>query len=222
VDWAHTALGPVSQWSASLCTTVRLVLGSHFPMIMFWGPDYIQVYNDAFAPSLGEKKAAGRPGAETWAEVWDFVGGDFARVRRTGEASYSENLHYELNRRGFVEETYFTYSHSPLYDSHGAYTGNLSTNVETTGQVLAQRRMDTLRLLAAAATDVDSAADACKQAVHALAENRHDLPFALVYLVEPGSHARLAAATGITLGTLAPRRTRSTRVTSAPAGRSVG
>ncbi len=196
VDWADTSLGPVSDWSESLRAAVRMALSSGFPMIVFWGPDYIQIYNDAFLPSLGDKAAAGLPGSETWTEVWEQTGRLFDQVVRTGEADYAEDLHFELRRRGFTEETYFTYSYSPLYESDGSRAGILCATTETTARVLAQRRLDTLRRLAASGTGADTAAEAGARAAEALADNGHDLPFTLLYRIDDGS-ARLAAATGL-------------------------
>jgi PAS domain S-box-containing protein len=198
VDWPGTPLGPVSGWSETLRATVRLVLSSRFPMIVFWGPEYVQFYNDAFAPSLAQKAAAGRPGRETWAEIWAFLADQLDQVEPTGEANYYEDQLIEMVRRGFLEETYFTYSHSPLYGDDHSFLGILCTTTETTDRVLAQRRLDTLRVLASAGTGAPTVTEACERAFLALEENPHDLPFALLYLREgAGSRARLAAAAGI-------------------------
>jgi PAS domain S-box-containing protein len=198
VDWRDTPLGPVSNWSETLRATVRLLLSSRFPMIMFWGPSYIQFYNDAFAPSLAEKAAAGRPGHETWAEIWAFLADQLDKVEPTGEANYYEDQLIEMVRRGFLEETYFTYSHSPLYGDDHSFLGILCTTTETTDRVLAQRRLDTLRVLASAGTGAPTVTEACERACLALEENPHDLPFALLYLREGSeSRARLTATAGI-------------------------
>jgi anti-anti-sigma factor len=201
VDWSATALGPVRHWAEGLRATVRLALATSFPMIVFWGPDYVQIYNDAFTPSLADKAAAGRPGRETWAEVWEVVHGQFQEVRRTGEAYFTEKMMFELRRRGGVEESYFTYSFSPLHHADGTFAGILSTNAETTHQILAQRRLDTLRVLAAAGTGAQTTSQAGERAVGALRENSADLPFVLLYSITEGDPlARLAATAGLPEG----------------------
>jgi len=186
VDWTATSLGPVSTWSAGLRTMARTVLASRFPMILFWGPDYVQIYNDAFGPSLGAKAAAGRPGRESWAEIWDFVHGQFQSVRDSGIAAYDVDLLIEMDRLGFVEETYFTYSYSSVYGEDGEFAGILCTTTETTERVLAERRLDTLSALAAAGTGVRTANEAAARVTEALGHNSHDVPFALLYLVHEG------------------------------------
>ncbi|MGQ0483629.1 MAG: SpoIIE family protein phosphatase [Pseudonocardia sp.] len=197
VDWAGTSLGPVSGWSGSLRATARMVLASRVPMIAFCGPEYVQVYNDAFVPSLGDKAAAGLPGAETWAEVWDEIGVMFDQIVESGEADNAEDLHFELRRSGFAEETYFTYFFSPLHEPDGSRSGILCATTETTPRVLAQRRLDTLRRLAASGSGADTAEEAIARVAEALADNGHDLPFTLLYRIDVDGSARLAAATGL-------------------------
>ncbi|HEX6902985.1 MAG TPA: chemotaxis protein CheB [Thermoanaerobaculia bacterium] len=201
IDWTATPLGPVSEWSQSLRATVRAVLDCRFPMFAMWGPEHVQIGNDAYTPTLGTKALQGLPARVTWAEIWDFVRLQLEQVRRTGEAIYREDQLFEPNRRGFVEEAYFTYCYSPLYDDAGAVAGILNTSTETTVRVLADRRLATLRALSVAGTGVERAMQVCERAAGAFAENPHDLPFALLYLYDrAATRASLSASAGVEAG----------------------
>ena len=125
IDWSRTPMGPVDSWPQSLRTAVSILLNSRYPMFVWWGPDLIALHNDAYVPILGAKhpRALGRPAAETWAEVWDVVGPLAARVLEHGEATYSERLRLLMERRGYEEETYFTFSYSPIPDDDGRTGG---------------------------------------------------------------------------------------------------
>jgi PAS domain S-box-containing protein len=200
VNWSGTPLGPVRSWPAALRTTVRTVLASRFPMIVFWGPEYVQIYNDGFAPSLLDKAAAGRPGRESWSEVWDWVGDQLDLVALSGQADYFQDQLVEVIRRGFVEESYFTYSHSPIYSEDDRYAGVLTTTTETTDRVLAERRLDTLSRLATAGAGVQTLSEAFEMAAGALGHNPLDIPFALLYQVDESGTATLAGHTGLPRG----------------------
>jgi hypothetical protein len=116
-------------------------------MVVWWGTDLIMLYNDAWQPILGETKhpgGLGRPGRDSWPETWPIVEQQFERALQ-GVASWSEDLLLASDRHGFVQECYFTYSHSPLKDANGVVAGVLSTVIETTARVLTERRMRVLR-----------------------------------------------------------------------------
>ena len=116
-DWSTTPLGAAETWPESLRTTVRILLTSRFPMWMAWGPELTFLYNDAYARvTLGRKHpwALGKPAPEVWSEIWDDIGPLVARVMETGEASWDEALFLILERSGYPEETYHTFSYSPL------------------------------------------------------------------------------------------------------------
>jgi signal transduction histidine kinase len=199
IDWARTPLGPVAKWPASLRTMVTVVLGNRFPMCIWWGPELRHLYNDGYRPMLGAKHPAsiGQPGSEVWAEIWDVVGPMAAQIMRGGPATFSADLLLEMNRYGYIEETYFTFAYSPIPGERGV-GGLLITVQETTTQVLTERRLKTLRDLAVRSAEAQTAEDALIRAADILAVNRSDVPFALFYLVDAeGDRARLVSSTGL-------------------------
>jgi hypothetical protein len=110
-DWASTPLGPVEHWSAALRTTLRIILANRFPHLLWWGSQYIQLYNDAYAPIPGAKhpdRALGRPASECWAEIWDVIGPLIDRPFRGGPPTWDEDILLEVRRHGFTEESHFT------------------------------------------------------------------------------------------------------------------
>ena len=147
-DWAATALGPVSGWSQSLRTTVGIMLGSRNPMFLFWGPDLVQVYNDAYRPSLGEAGrhplALGMRGADFWTEIWDTIGPQIDQVMTRGEATWHEDQYLPILRNGRLEDVWWTYSYSPVFDDDGSIGGTLVVCLETTQRVLADRERQRL------------------------------------------------------------------------------
>ena len=199
-DWATTPLGPTSGWPQSLRTAVSIVLDAKFPMYIAWGADYVQLYNDGYRPILGSTKhpaAMGRRASETFAESWHIIGPMFDGVRR-GDAIGSEDWMLPLDRHGYLEECYFTFSYSPIRDETGEVGGVLVTVSETTARVIAARRLLTLQTLSASATKLDGARAACAGSAKALARGSADLPFALLYLTSAdGERALLAGACGV-------------------------
>jgi PAS domain S-box-containing protein len=175
-----------------------MCLRSRFPLAIFWGPQFVLLYNDAERDVLGalHPHALGRPAAEVLADIWDVVGPMLQGVPATGEATWSVDDPLRLNRRGFVEEAFFTYSCSPILDGHGV-GGVLLVTVETTDRVLAERRLRTLRELAAETTRARNADEVCFRAAGVLAGNRSDLPFSLLFLTEPDGSPRLCASAGV-------------------------
>ena len=115
-DWMQSPLGPPAQWPDVLKMAVSICLNSRFPMVLFWGRQLVMLYNDAWRPILGAKhpKGLGRPGIETWPEIWDIIGEQLGSVLKRGEATWSEDLLLPVARYGYVEEAYFTYSYSPI------------------------------------------------------------------------------------------------------------
>jgi hypothetical protein len=140
LDWSQTLLGPVATWPQSLLTAVTIMLGSRFPMMVHWGPELVHFYNDGYATILQGKHpgALGQPAEPWWREMWPFLL-DIFRPVLAGETTYFENGLVLPNRQGFVEEAYFTFSHSPIYDETGQVGGIFVTALETTAAVLQQR-----------------------------------------------------------------------------------
>jgi signal transduction histidine kinase/DNA-binding response OmpR family regulator len=202
-DWASTPLGPPEDWPRSLQSIVRMMLTSRYQMWMAWGPDLTFFCNDAYAPTLGVKHpwALGQPATAVWAEIWGDIGPLIDHVLATGEATYSEGMLLFLERSGFPEETYHTFSYSPLFDDDGAIAGMFCVVVEESERVITERRMGALRKLASAA-GLTKTEDALFAAVtHELSQNLTDLPFTLTYLFDgDGRAARLVAQSGIEPG----------------------
>lgn len=199
-DWRATPLGDPETWPLSLKSSVRMLLSSRYAMWMGWGKDLRFLYNDAYAPTLGLKhpSSIAQPFAEVWREVWPDVEPLVRQVLDTGEATYSNGLLLLLERSGFPEETYHTFSYSPLFDDDGVVNGMLCVVVEETDRVLNERRLDTLRELGAATASVTSEAALFAAVEHTLSRNLRDLPFTLTYLqAGDGTGLRRVAATGI-------------------------
>jgi signal transduction histidine kinase/CheY-like chemotaxis protein len=200
MDWSQTALGPVSEWPQSLRTTVSTCLNSRFPILVWWGPDMVKLYNDAYRPMIANKhpRAMGQNGRDTWPEIWHIIGPMLEGVLHRGEATWSENIMLPLERKGFAEECYFTFSYSPIRDESGGVGGIFSALTETTERVIGERRLRTLRDLAAASSDSGTVEDACRASIEMLERNTADVPFSLLYLLEgANAEARLVASSGI-------------------------
>ncbi|NMG06916.1 GAF domain-containing sensor histidine kinase, partial [Brasilonema sp. UFV-L1] len=199
-DWSTTPLGPVENWSQSLRTSVSTMLASRFAQTLLWGEDYIQLYNDAMIPIYGAKhpEALGYSLREIWSQVWDDqVKPMLEGIKNTGEAVFVEDQLFHLLRFGYLEETYFTFCYSPVWDETGTIGGLLSTTTETTKQVISQRRLTMLRELATAGSGAKTLQSACRAAADTL--NPYDIPFALFYQVnEQGNSAELVAKRGLT------------------------
>lgn len=138
-NWAETPLGPPDQWEQSLRTTLGIVLHSAFPMFLFWGDDLICFYNDAFRPSLGadgKHPALGKKGRDVWPEIWDFIGPLLQKVMTSGEPVWFQDQLVPFFRNGRIEDIYWTFSYSPVYDDRGRINGVFVTCTETTSKVL--------------------------------------------------------------------------------------
>ncbi|MGI8450892.1 MAG: SpoIIE family protein phosphatase [Streptosporangiaceae bacterium] len=193
--WADSPLGDPGGWSASLRTACRICLTSRFPMIVWWGKDRGFLYNDAFLPLLGTKHPAlGKPGEAVWLEIWDVVGPMLHSVMSSGQATYNEDLLLSMNRHDYWEETYWTYSYSPLHDDDGVVRGVFTAVTDTTERVIGARRLAALQDLGAQAGSARSVAEACQLVVAALDRARQDVPFAAIYLRRPGSDEPILVA----------------------------
>jgi PAS domain S-box-containing protein len=148
-DWASSPLGPVETWPQSLRTAVGIVLQNRNPMFLFWGPDGIQFYNDAYRPSLGEggrhPAALGARAREFWLDIWTAIGPQIDQVMGGGEATWHEDQYLPIERNGRLEDVWWTYSYSPVPDEAGGVGGVLVTCQETTRRVLMER--DRVRML---------------------------------------------------------------------------
>ncbi|WP_201860293.1 HWE histidine kinase domain-containing protein [Microvirga soli] len=143
-DWSSTPVGPIEAWPNSLRTAVSMMLHSKFPIYMLWGQELTSFYNDAYAPMLGSKpEALGQSFRDVWAEAWGTVG-PIAERALLGQASYFEDLPITLERNGYPEQTWWTFSYSPIHDESGAIGGIVCIVHETTGKVQGEQRLEFL------------------------------------------------------------------------------
>ena len=187
LNWSQHPFGPVADWSASLRTALGICLASRFSMFLWWGPEFRILYNDAYAPTLGIKHPAafGEPGPEVWEEIWPVIGPMLQHVVDSGEATWSEDQQLFLRRSGYVEETFHTFSYSPVWGDSGEVEGVFTAVTESTKRVLSERRLHTLREVGATTSRARTVEDACHAALRALEGCPADVPFALIYLRDP-------------------------------------
>jgi PAS domain-containing protein len=140
LDWSRTSLGPIAEWSEHLKSAVNLMLPSKAQIVLFWGPNFVALYNDAYAPTIGDKhpRALGRPAQESWTELWDDLGPLLRRVLDTGETVFAKDRPFYIERHGYPESVYFDISYSPVQAETGRVEGVLCIVSETTERVVAQ------------------------------------------------------------------------------------
>jgi PAS domain S-box-containing protein len=162
-DWSSTPLGPLENWPQSLRVAVGICLNSRFPMFVWWGEELINIYNDAYIPVLGKRHphALGRPARSIWGEIWDVIGPQADAVMKRGEASWNERVLLVMERNNYTENTYFTWSYSPIPDEAGSIGGLFCACTEETPRVLAERERD--RLLMQLNTERSRLAEAFRQ-----------------------------------------------------------
>jgi len=206
-DWSLTPLGPMDKWSSSLRMMTRFLLANRFPLLLWWGPDHISIYNDAYRPILGTKhpRALGQPVRECWSEIWHILEPLIQSPFQGGPSTWSEDFELEIRRRGFLEETHFTVAYSPVPDetARGGIGGVLATVHEITPQVLSERRGALLRDLSARSAEAKTAEEACAITADVFLRHAKDVPFALIYLIDGDGEARLAGAAGLPVDGLA-------------------
>ena len=187
-DWTQTPLGPSTSWSPALRMIVRFLLANRFPQLLWWGPEFCSVYNDAYIPILGTKHpwALGRPVSEVWNEIWDVLKPLIETPFSGGPATWMEDIPLEINRRGFLEETHFTIAYSPVPDESvpGGIGGVLATVHEITEKVVGERRVCALRDLGARSVEPKSVEEACVIIREALSPHSRDIPFLLLYVLD--------------------------------------
>jgi PAS domain S-box-containing protein len=200
LNWSATAPGPPAAWPQSLRSTVSMLLPSKAQIALFWGPEFVLLYNDAYRPVLGAKhpSALGRPGREAWQEIWNGqLRALLEGVVHSGEAFWARDLLFVLERHGFTEDTYFDVSYDPVRVESGAVGGVFCIVTETTERVVGERRLALLRDLAARNATARTERDACLLAIETLAASP-DIGFAFAYVGDelqaatPDAEQRLA------------------------------
>lgn len=185
-DWESTPLGHPDTWPSELRTAVRICLSSRFPMLVVWGPELIKIYNDGYRPVLGSEKhpgALGAPAREVWSEIWDQIGPLFDSVMRDGASTWTEHGLLVLERNGYPEECYFTWSYSPLHADDGSIAGALDVVTETTHEIVAERRLACVSAVSAAVIEAGQVTEVCRLAASALAGCTRDIRAADIYLL---------------------------------------
>ena len=197
-DWANTPLGLPDRWPEALKIAVRLLLTSKFEMWLGWGADIAFFYNDAYRPTLGNKhpNALAVPTKILWSEIWEDIKGRLETVYETGEATWDRALLLLLERDGYPEETYHTFSYSPLMGDSGKVEGVFCAVTEETERVISERRLATMRALASGLAAVDTEVAVFNASREALAENLQDLPFSALYVFDDNGNARRQWACG--------------------------
>src|SRR5215469_11083927 len=187
-DWPATPLGPMDSWSPALRMMVRFLLANRFPLLLWWGPQYISLYNDAYRPVLGTKHpwALGQPVSECWKEIWHVLQPLIDTPFHGGPATWDEDILLVINRHGFAEETHWLIAYSPVPDESvpGGIGGVLATVHETTEKVVSERRMTALHDLGIRPVEAKMPEAACVVAAHTLEAHGEDIPFALLYLTD--------------------------------------
>jgi PAS domain S-box-containing protein len=200
LDWDATPLGPPEQWPQSLKTAVRIMLTSRQPIWIGWGPDLIYLYNDPYKSIIGGKHpwALGKPASTVWQEIWGEIGPLLATAMTGIEGIYVEEQLLIMERNGYPEETYYTFSYSPIPDDDGSAGGIICANTDDTQRVIGERQLSLLRQLAADASEARTWQEACAKSLRALSTNPRDLPFAMLYDVSSeGEEFILAGSCGI-------------------------
>ncbi len=193
-NWKNHALGDPAHWPASLQTGLRMILHSGHPMFIWWSEQLYMFHNDAYLPALGDKhpQALGAQAQQMWSEIWWQIGGIVEDILKGGPSFYAEELHIELKRKGFMEETYWTFSYSSMPDDQGKINGIFCACNEVTWTVLAKRRQQTTKDMAEILAGLPTMEQVCQTACQVMAANPQDIPFSLIYLLqENASEARL-------------------------------
>lgn len=198
-DWSATALGPVETWPQSLRTCIRIMLDSRQPIWIGWGKELIKLYNDPYIAIVGgnHPTALGCPASVVWKAIWRQIGPMLHAVMEDDEGTYVESQLLIMERNGYPEETYYTFSYTPIPGDHGPTAGMICFNVDDTDRILSERQLQTLSTLAKNLTDCDLYEEAVRRTMVALGGNGRDFPFALFYTAT-GDTATLTHST--TLG----------------------
>ena len=202
LDWSKNLLGPIDGWPQSLRSAVSILLPSKAQIALCWGEQFITLYNDAYKPVFGAKhpEALGLPISQAWDELWPAgLKEMFEGVVSSGDAYWARDQPFFMERHGYLEETFFDVSYDPVRDESGRVGGLFCIVSETTGRVVGERRMRTLRDLARAVQDASTVGEVHRVAAVALAQSQPDIAFALLYGRGNGGNQELMAATGLAL-----------------------
>ncbi|WP_045741550.1 SpoIIE family protein phosphatase [Actinoplanes rectilineatus] len=195
LDWSTSPVGDPSGWPPELVDAVVTMLASRAQIVIFWGPQWVAFYNDAYIVTMGDKHPGhlGRPGAEMWAEAWAVLHPLFDGVVERDESFYARDHLFRIERYGFLEETWFDISYDPIRDDEGRPGGVMCIVTETTGRVLSERRVRTLSALGRRLADSPDQDALVAEVLAVLGENTADIPYASLSLNDPDPSPAVAA-----------------------------
>ncbi len=199
-DWQATPLGPPSNWPQSLRMAVRIMLTSLQPIWIGWGSELIYLYNDPYKSIIGGRHpwALGRPAKEVWREIWDEIGPMLNTAMGGDRGTFVESQLLIMERNGYPEETYYTFSYSPVPNDDGSVGGIICANSDDTRRIIGERQLDLLRELATSTANARTSQEVCDRSAAALATNARDIPFAMIYMADPdGGGVKLVCQYGI-------------------------
>ena len=197
LDWLSTPLGEPARWPRSLKTVVRIMLTSSQPIWIGWGPELIYLYNDPYKSIIGGKHpgALGQPVTTVWHEIWSDIAPLLASAM-SGDGTFVESQLLIMERNGYPEETYYTFSYSPIPGDDGQPAGIICANSDETKRVIGERQLALLRDLAASAAQARSVPAALECSAQALRSNPRDITFSMIFLRERGQQALQLVAHG--------------------------
>lgn len=202
VDWAKTPLGSPASWPIVLQATLATMFRSRQPMFLWWGPELLQFYNDAYLPSFGYGKhphAMGQRGRQCWQEIWPIIGPQIEEVMTLARGTWHEDALVPIDRNGRIEEVYWTYSYSPVFDGTGGVGGTLVICTETTNRVIGQRRTRSLHDLVRVTSNVREMSELRDGVSAVLRDSQRDIPFAILCSQTPtGGLTGVLSAVGMT------------------------
>ena len=199
MDWSESQLGPIEQWPQSLLTALNHCLSSTFPILIAWGPETIQFYNDAYKPICGTKhpESMGMNFRICWETALPVVGDAFTRTEN-GEGTYIKDQQMFLDRYGYLEESFMTFSFAPIRDEWGNVGGIFHPITETTDKILSARRTQILRNLGAATGKAKTLSQVAAHTEEQYRDYQLDIPFLAIYILEDGgSKASLFSFVGV-------------------------
>lgn len=182
-DWASTSLGPIHTWPQSLRTCLRIMLDSRQPIWIGWGTELLKFYNDPYKAIVGGKHpwALGAPASEVWKDIWQDIAPMLKQVMEEGKGTYVESQLLIMERNGYPEETYYTFSYTPVPGDDGGIAGMFCANTDDTDKIISERQLKTLTGLGKELSDVKTNKQVIENTIDVLKQNQHDFPFALFY-----------------------------------------
>ena len=198
-DWEKTSLGSPENWPQSLKTCVRIMLISRQPIWIGWGKDLIKLYNDPYKAIVGGKHpwALGQPASVVWKDIWEDIEPMLKTVMEKDEGTYVESQLLIMDRNGYLEETYYTFSYTPIPGDKGT-AGMICANTDDTSRIVGERQLRTLRDLGKSLAKMQTVTEVYQNALRVLENNQKDFPFAILYKIDnEGRNADIIAYAGI-------------------------